>query len=68
MLVAAVDGDLCAAVPLNGGRAIADPFRRTAEIVGMLTARAGQLREPAPSSSRWLPMRASRAARAGANG
>jgi hypothetical protein len=68
MLVAVADGDLCAALPLNGGTAIANPFRPTAEIVAMLTARAEQLQAPTPASGRWWPIRISRAARAGASG
>jgi hypothetical protein len=42
-LVAEIGGELRAALPLNGGRAIADPFRRTAELVAMLATRARQL-------------------------
>jgi hypothetical protein len=42
-LVAEVGGKLYAALPLDGGRAIADPFRRTAELVEMLATRARQL-------------------------
>jgi len=68
MLVAAAGGDVCAALPLSGGTPIADPFRRTAEIVAMLTARARQLQTPARSSSRWRPIRVPGAARAGARG
>ena len=37
------DGEaLVAAVPVDGGRPIADPFRRTAEIVDLLLLRAAQ--------------------------
>jgi hypothetical protein len=43
-LLAEVDGELVAALPLDGGRAIADPFRRTAELVGLLELRKAQLR------------------------
>jgi hypothetical protein len=68
MLVATADGDLCAALLLSGGTAIANPFRRTAEIVAMLTARARQLQAPTRSSSRWRAIRVSRAARAEASG
>jgi hypothetical protein len=68
MLVAVEDGDLCAAVPLSGGTAIANPFRRTAEIVAVLTARARQLQAPTRSSSRWRPIHVLGAARAGARG
>ena len=60
-LVAAIDGELRAALPLEGGRAIADPFRRTEEVVAMLAARARQLREPTPSSGRGRSIRVRRA-------
>jgi hypothetical protein len=43
MLVAEVGGELRAALPLQGGPAIADPFRRTVELVAMLQARTRQL-------------------------
>ena len=39
-----VDGRLVAAHSLSTGRAIADPFRHTAEIRSLLAERAGQLR------------------------
>jgi hypothetical protein len=42
-LVAEVDGRLRAALPLDGGRAIADPFHRGAELVDLLRVRASQL-------------------------
>ena len=42
-LVAEQDGELVAALPLRGGRAIADPFRRSAEAVALLELRAEQL-------------------------
>jgi hypothetical protein len=48
MLVALVGDELRAAVPVGGGEAIADPFHPTAEIVRLLTARAGQMR-PGPA-------------------
>jgi hypothetical protein len=44
LLVAEVDGDVVAALPIAGGRAIADPFRRTSELVALLEMRAAQLR------------------------
>jgi hypothetical protein len=44
MLVAEREGVLVAAVPLSGGRAIADPFEPTAGIVGLLELRRAQLR------------------------
>jgi hypothetical protein len=44
----AFDGDeLVAALPLGGGRAIADPFHQTAEIVDLLQLRAAQAEMPA---------------------
>lgn len=46
-LVALVDGELRAALSLLDGRAIADPFRHTAELVDLLRVRAAQLAGPA---------------------
>lgn len=43
VLVAEVDGELQAAVSLADGAAVADPFRPTAEVVGLLRVRASQL-------------------------
>jgi hypothetical protein len=62
MLVAEVEGELRAALPLDGGPAIADPFQRTAELVAMLVARARQLEPPAPrgAARRWLLLGAPR--------
>lgn len=48
MLLAEVGGELRAALPLDGGPAIADPFQRTAELVALLTERARQLEPQAP--------------------
>ena len=51
MLVAEIDERIVAAVPLDGGRAIADPFRPTADIVELLRTRvelATPVRRPAP--------------------
>jgi hypothetical protein len=42
-LVAEVRGSIVAALPLGGGRAFADPFRRTSDLVALLDARALQL-------------------------
>ena len=39
MLVAEIDGKILAAVPVGGGRAIADPFAATADLVDLLQAR-----------------------------
>jgi hypothetical protein len=43
-LVAVVDGRIEAALAVDSGRAIADPFERTAELVSLLETRAAQLR------------------------
>ena len=42
-LVAEVKGSIVAALPLGGGRAFADPFRHTSDLVALLDARAKQL-------------------------
>jgi hypothetical protein len=44
-LVAEVDGRLRAALPLDGGQPIGDPFFRGAELLELLRLRALQLRE-----------------------
>jgi hypothetical protein len=44
-LVAEVDGRLRAALPLDGSRAIADPFHRGLDLVELLLVRAAQLAE-----------------------
>jgi hypothetical protein len=44
VLVAEQDGMLVAAVPLRGGRSIADPFVPSADIVSLLEFRRTQLR------------------------
>lgn len=43
MLVAEVGDDVVAALPLDGGRTLADPFRPTKDIVALLELRARQL-------------------------
>ena len=43
MIVAEVDGELIAALSVNDGAVIADPFTRTAETVGLLRTRARQV-------------------------
>lgn len=43
-LVAEVDGELLAALPLHGGEPIADPFSHTVELVEVLRLRARHLR------------------------
>jgi hypothetical protein len=64
MLVAEVGGELQAALPLQGGPAIADPFRPTAELVAILAERARQLAPPPArrAGRRWRTVRALRAA------
>jgi hypothetical protein len=68
MLVAEVGGELHAALPVDGGPAIADPFQRTAELVAMLAARVRQLQTstpaPRPATRRWRSLRATRLASA----
>ncbi len=44
VLVAEVGGELWAAVSVDDGHGVADPFRPTGEQVALLTARARQLR------------------------
>ena len=44
VLVAEREGTLVAALPLAGGKAIADPFEWTADAVGLLELRRAQLR------------------------
>ncbi len=44
LLIALVEGEARAAISLASGEAIADPFHRTRELVGMLTLRGSQLR------------------------
>lgn len=51
-LVAAIDGIPCAAVPVDGGRAVADPFQRTAEIVALLELRSAQMRNVSGATHR----------------
>jgi len=56
VLVAAVGGELVAALSVDGTAAIADPFRPTLGLVRLLGVRAAQLRraadEPAHAASR----------------
>jgi len=44
-LIAEVDGEVPAAVPLESGEVLADPFKRTANLVEMLRLRAARIRE-----------------------
>lgn len=45
LLVAEVEEEILAALPLAGGRGVSDPFRPTAPLLAMLELRAGQLRD-----------------------
>lgn len=56
-LVAEVDGTMRAALPLDGGSAIADPFAETAHLVELLSAHAAAL-----DAARTAPRRARRLA------
>jgi hypothetical protein len=42
-VLAEVDGEVVAALPLRGGRPLSDPFRATAHLVPLLRLRAAQL-------------------------
>ena len=44
LLVAEVAGELHAALPVDGGPAIADPFRHTRDLVSLLEVRRSQTR------------------------
>jgi hypothetical protein len=57
VLIALVDGEAVAAASLSDGRAVANPFLPTADLVAMLSLRARQLgRRRAP----WRPWRVPR--------
>lgn len=65
-LVAETNGELVAALALGGGPAIANPFRLTADLVGLLELRAAQMAtgaSPQPSRRRSLRALAPAAAR-----
>jgi hypothetical protein len=48
LVVALVDGQLVAALPLAGGHALTDPFTRTSHLLRLLELRAEQLRQRTP--------------------
>jgi len=52
LLVGLVDGEPWAALSLADGTAIADPFRRSADVVALLRERARLLAYPSSSSER----------------
>ena len=51
LVLAESDGEIVAAVPVNGGRAIADPFHGTAMLIEMLELRAAQIRRRSERAS-----------------
>lgn len=51
-LVAEVDGELRAALPMHGGRPIADPFAHTAHLVELLSSHAAALETARPRPER----------------
>ena len=56
-LVAEVDGGVRAALPLDGGRAIADPFAESAHVVALLRAHAAVLDADPRSETRGARVR-----------
>jgi hypothetical protein len=52
VLLALVDGSPWAALSVDDGRAVADPFRPSSEAVDLLRIRAAQLRDEAPAGRR----------------
>lgn len=56
LLVGEISGSIQAAVSLAGGRPIANPFVRTAELVTLLELRAEQLREQGVAHSEPAPV------------
>ncbi len=49
LLVAAIGDEIRAAMSVQSGNAIADPFHHSAELVRMLSLRVDQLRVPVPA-------------------
>ena len=52
VLLAEVDGTLRAALPIAGGRAVADPFAETAHLVELLRSHAAVLEAERPAQAR----------------
>lgn len=50
-LVGEIDGEAVAALPVAGGAAVADPFRRTSAAIELLELRAAQLRRHAGAAT-----------------
>ena len=51
-LLAEVDGEAAAALPVTGGAPVADPFRSTSAAIELLELRAAQIRGQAAGSTR----------------
>ena len=51
-LIAEADSRMLAALPLGAGRPLADPFERTAELVGLLELRRAQIESAAGTPAR----------------
>lgn len=54
LVLAVVKGRIVAALPLNGGETLRDPFVRTQHLLPLLKLRAAQLRQPEPRRH-WFP-------------
>ena len=62
VLVAEIGGELRAAVAIDDGAAIADPFRPTADVVSLLRERAAQVAAPRAQRTHGFGLRLARAA------
>ena len=58
VLLGEVGDELWAAVEIDSGTAIADPFRPSGDVVELLRFRARRTDRKAPHSTRWLRLRA----------
>ncbi len=54
VLLAVVDGEPVAALALDDGRIVADPFVPTAQAVSLLRLRAGHVANVSPRRRRWI--------------
>jgi hypothetical protein len=52
-VIAEINGTIVAAQPLDGGTPIADPFRKTGQILPLLQLRVEQLAGPTGRHTRW---------------
>ena len=60
LVLAEQDGELRAAVALDTGKVVANPFHRTAELVDLLELRAAQLRARRAEQAAGAPVRGHR--------